>query len=119
MKKYKQVLAAICLVSVFAFLTARGSKEDVKNTTNASRVPSTAETSAARPSDGSVSGTEKDGTKGDRRFEESTGVLEGIGNDLKDGAENTADWIEEGVTRAEEGMEQRVQDTEQNNHSAR
>lgn len=114
MKKYKQFFAAMCLVFVFAFLTACGSKEDVKNTTNAPRVPSTAETSGARPSDGSISGTERD-----RRFEESTGVLEGIGDDLRDGARDTADWIEEGVTRAEEGMEQRTRDTEENTQNNR
>ena len=100
MKKCKQVLTAMCLAFVFVFLTACGSKEDVKNTTNASRVPETAETSASRPSDGSMPGAEKDGMEKDRDFEESTGVLEGIGDDLKDGAEDTADWIEEGVTRA-------------------
>ena len=55
----------------------------------------------------------------DRDFEESTGALEGIGDDLKDGAEDTADWIEEGVTRAEEGLEERDSDTEQNNQSDR
>ena len=109
MKKCKQVLTAMCLAFVFVFLTACGSKEDVKNTTNASRVPETAETSASRPSDGSMPGAEKDGMEKDRDFEESTGVLEGI----------TADWIEEGVTRAEEGLEERDPDTEQNNQSDR
>ena len=119
MKKCKQVLTAMCLAFVFVFLTACGSKEDVKNTTNASRVPETAETSASRPSDGSMPGAETDGMEKDRDFEESTGVLEGIGDDLKDGAEDTADWIEEGVTRAEEGLEERDPDTEQNNQSDR
>ena len=66
-----------------------------------------------------MSGTEKDGMEKDRDFEESTGVLEGIGDDLKDGAEDTADWIKEGVTRAEEGLEERDPDTEQNNQSDR
>ncbi len=117
MKKYKQVFTAACLILAFAFLTACGSKEDVKNTTDAPRVPSAAETSASRPSEGSASGTEKDGTKENGHPEESTGVLEGIGDNLRDGAENTADWIEEGVTRAEEGMEQGAQDTEQKNQS--
>ncbi len=114
MKKYKQIFAAMCLAVVFVFLTACGSKEDVKNTTNAPQVPSTAETSAERPSGSSVSGTERDG-----RLEESTGVLEGIGDDLRDGAENAVDWMEEGVTRAEEGIEQGTQDTEQNSQSNR
>lgn len=119
MKKCKQVLAAMCLAFVFVFLTACGSEEDVKNTTTASRAPETAETSASRPSGGSVSGTEKDGMEEDRGSEESTGVLEGIGDDLRDGAEDAADWIEEGVTRAEEGMEERDPDTEQNSKSDR
>ena len=119
MKKYKQIFAAMCLAVVFVFLTACGSKEDVKNTTNAPQFPSTAETSTERPSGSSVSGTERDGMERDGRLEESTGVLEGIGDDLRDEAENAVDWMEEGVTRAEEGIEQGTQDTEQNSQSNR
>lgn len=104
MKKYKQVFTAVCLFFAFGLLTACGAGEDGKNTVSPSKVPSSA-----------AFETERGGAEKDRTFEESTGVLEGIGDDLKDGADHAADWLEEGVTRAEEGIEKGIQDTEQNN----
>ena len=58
MKKCKQILLAVCLTFAFVFLTACGSKEDVKNTTNASGTTSGMETTARESTDGMVSGTD-------------------------------------------------------------
>ena len=51
MKKCKQILLAVCLTFAFVFLTACGSKEDVKNTTNASGTTSGMETTARESTD--------------------------------------------------------------------
>ena len=104
MKKCKQILLAVCLTFAFVFLTACGSKEDVKNTTNASGTTSGMETTARESTDGMVSAVDRE-TDGAR---ESTGVLEGVADDLKNGAETAVDRAREDMTEAGEHMESRT-----------
>lgn len=108
MKKCKQILLAVCLTFAFVFLTACGSKEDVKNTTNASGTTSGMETTARESTDGMVSGTDSAVDRETDGARESTGVLEGVADDLKNGAETDVDRAREDMTEAGEHMESRT-----------
>lgn len=106
MKKYKQVLLTVCLASAFIFLTACGSKEDVKNTTNASKATSGVETRGSETLDGMSPDTGKSDLKETERTKESTGMIEGVVDDLQRGAEDTVDRVQEGMTRAMDRVEE-------------
>lgn len=110
MKKCKQILLAVCLTFAFVFLTACGSEEDVKNTTNASGASSGMENTAGESTDGMISGTDSAADRETDSAEESTGVLEGVADDLKNGAQTAVDRAGEDMTEAGEHMESSAAD---------
>lgn len=77
MKKTKQAVFCFLLISVLAFIAACGRPDDGRGTNGS--------TIAATESDGGM-GTGP--TNSTTNSMESTGVLEGIGNGIKDGAED-------------------------------
>ena len=105
MKKFLCVAASFMMA---VSLTACGSKEDVKNTTNASGTTSGMETTARESTDGMVSGTDSAVDRETDGARESTGVLEGVADDLKNGAETAVDRAREDMTEAGEHMESRT-----------
>ena len=108
MKKCKQILLAVCLTFAFVFLTACGSKEDVKNTTNASGTTSGMETTARESTDGMVSGTDPAVDMETDVASESTGLREGVADDQKNGAHTAVDRARDDMPATGEHMESRT-----------
>lgn len=105
MKKYKQALLTVCLAFAFVFLTACGAQEDMKDTADAAEGASETESSAAEPLDGMDPSAEDSSTRETGRNSESGGVLGEAAGALEDGARDTADRIEDGMTEAGDELE--------------